>query len=62
MDYRAESDKTATAGVRGPQDPYRSLIPFTLSQEELSLQDIPPRECLLSEWVPKDSFGVVYAP
>ena len=62
MDYRAELDKTATEGVRAPQQPYRSLIPFILTQEELSKQDIPPREYLLSEWMPKDSFGMVYAP
>jgi len=62
MDYRAELDKTATEGVRAPQQPYRSLIPFILTQEELSKQDIPPRDYLLSEWMPKDSFGMVYAP
>ena len=62
MDYRAELGKTATEGVRAPQQPQRSLFPFILTQVELSKQDIPPREYLLSEWMPKDSFGMVYAP
>ena len=25
-------------------------------------QDIPPREYVLGEWMPKDSFGMIYAP
>jgi RecA-family ATPase len=62
MDYRAELDKTANEGVRAPQQPYRSFIPSILTQEELSKQDIPPREYVLYEWMPKDSFGMVYAP
>ena len=38
------------------------MIPFILTQKELSEQVIPPREYLLDQWMPKDSFGMVYAP
>ena len=62
MDYQRELEKIAAGEAANPQQPYRSLIPFILTQEELSMQDIPPREYLLSEWMPKDSFGMVYAP
>ena len=62
MEYKNELEKIATGEAANPQQPYRSLIPFILTQEELSMQDIPPREYLLSEWLPKDSFGMVYAP
>lgn len=62
MDYQKELEKIAAGEAANPQQPYRSLIPFILTQEELSRQDIPPREFLLSEWMPKDSFGMVYAP
>jgi hypothetical protein len=62
MDYKNELEKVAAGEAAYPQQPYRSLIPFILTQEELSMQDIPPREYLLSEWMPKDSFGMVYAP
>ena len=62
MDYQRELEKIAAGEAANPQQPYRSLIPFILTQEELSMQDIPPREFLLSEWMPKDSFGMVYAP
>ena len=62
MDYQKELEKIAAGEAANPQQPYRSLIPFILTQEELSRQDIPPRAFLLSEWMPKDSFGMVYAP
>ncbi len=62
MDYQKELEKIAAGEAANPQQPYRSLIPFILIQEELSMQDLPPREFLLSEWMPKDSFGMVYAP
>jgi hypothetical protein len=62
MDYQKELEKIAAGEAANPQQPYRSLIPFILTQEELSMQDLPPREFLLSEWMPKDSFGMVYAP
>ena len=62
MDYQKELEKIAAGEAANPQQPYRSLIPFILTQEELSKQDIPPREYLISEWMPKDSFGMVYAP
>ena len=62
MDYQKELEKIAAGEAANPQQPYRSLIPFILTQEELSRQDIPPREFLLSEWMPKDSFGMGYAP
>ena len=62
MEYKDELEKIAAGEAANPQQPYRSLIPFILTQEELSMQDIPPREYLLSEWMPKDSFGMVYAP
>ena len=62
MDHQSELEKIAAGEAANPQQSYRSLIPFILTQEELSMQDIPPREYLLSEWMPKDSFGMVYAP
>ena len=62
MDHVKELENIANQSDTSPSQPYRSLIPFILTQEELSAQDIPPREFLLSEWMPKDSFGMVYAP
>ena len=62
MDHEKELGKITTGEAVNPQQPYRSLIPFILTQEELSMQDIPPRDYLLSEWMPKDSFSMVYAP
>ncbi len=62
MDYNKELEKIATGEAANPQQPYRSLIPFILTQKELSEQVIPPREYLLEQWMPKDSFGMVYAP
>ena len=54
MDYNKELEKIATGEAANPQQPYRSLIPFILTQKELSEQVIPPREYLLEQWMPKD--------
>lgn len=62
MDFKNELEKIAAGEAANPQQPYRSLIPFILTQAELSKQNIPPRQYLLSEWMPKDSFGMIYAP
>ena len=39
----------------------RDLVPHILSLDDLRARDIPPREYLFGEWMPKDSFGMVYA-
>ena len=62
MDHGKELQSIANQSDKSPSQPHRSLIPFILTQEELSAQDIPPREFLLSQWMPKECFGMVYAP
>ena len=39
MDYQRELEKIAAGEATNPQQPYRSLIPFILTQEELSMQE-----------------------
>ena len=36
MNYQKELEKIAAGEAANPQQPYRSLIPFILTQEELS--------------------------
>jgi len=62
MDYEKELENIVNQSTASMSQPYRSLIPFILTQADLSAQNIPPREFLLSEWMPKDGFGMVYAP
>ena len=62
MDHGKELQSIANQSDKSSSQPHRSLIPFILTQEELSAQDIPPREFLLSQWMPKECFGMVYAP
>ena len=45
-----------------PKSPeVRDLYPYIISQSQLSKEDIPKRKYILSEWMPEDSFGMIYA-
>ena len=39
----------------------RDLYPYIITQSQLSKEDIPKRQFIISEWMPEDSFGMVYA-
>ena len=41
--------------------PSRDLYPYIITQSQLSKEDIPKRKFILAEWMPEDSFGMVYA-
>ena len=41
--------------------PFRDLYPYIITQSQLSKEDIPKRNFILAEWMPEDSFGMVYA-
>ena len=43
------------------QEKVRDLSPYIITQKELSKEDIPKRKFVLGEWMPEDSFGMVYA-
>ena len=53
-DYEAISTSGNTPGVR-------DLYPYIVSQKGLTEKDIPERKYLLGDWLPIDSFGMVYA-
>lgn len=51
----------AKAGLdQGP--PPRDLAPFVLNADELMSKDIPPKEMLISTFMPAASFGMLVAP
>ena len=62
MDAAEELKKIVASNDAINQRPIRSLIPYIITQRDLMSQDIPPREYVLGEWMPKDSFGMIYAP
>ena len=62
MDATEELKKIVASNDAINQRPIRSLIPYIITQRDLMSQDIPPREYVLGEWMPKDSFGMIYAP
>jgi hypothetical protein len=45
----------------GSKPEVRDLYKYIISQKELTEKDIAPREFLLGDWLPLDSFGMVYA-
>ncbi|MDA0332170.1 MAG: hypothetical protein O3C30_03270 [Proteobacteria bacterium] len=40
----------------------RDLSKYFVTQSQLQSEPIPKRKFLLGEWMPEDSFGMVYAP
>ena len=62
MDVAQELKKIVASNDEINQRPVRSLIPYIITQKDLISQDIPPREYILGQWMPKDSFGMIYAP
>ena len=62
MDAAEELKKIVASSDAINQRTIRSLIPYIITQKDLISQDIPPREFVLGHWMPKDSFGMVYAP
>ena len=62
MDVAQELRKIVASNDEINQRPVRSLIPYIITQKDLISQDIPPREYILGQWMPKDSFGMIYAP
>jgi len=58
MDYERELDKLTQLSPK----PRKPLKEYILTQRSLAALDIPPRQFLIGEWMPKDSVGMVYAP
>jgi len=48
--------------IQSSPKPRKPLGEYILTQSALSALDIPPREFLIGEWMPKDSVGMVFAP
>ena len=54
-----ESELNAVVSDLSPKS--RDLSKYVISFNELAEMDIPKREFLVGSWMPKDSFGMVYA-
>ena len=54
-----EIDQIISANPKSPL--IRDLNPYLITQSQLSKEDIPKRQFILSQWMPEDSFGMVYA-
>lgn len=57
MDVASELENMVSSSPSAPRD----LTKYVLSLHELAEMDIPQREFLLGSWLPKASFGMVYA-
>ena len=57
MDVASELENMVSSSPLAPRD----LTKYVLSFDELAEMDIPKREFLLGRWLPKASFGMVYA-
>jgi hypothetical protein len=57
MNIVSELDNLANKNLETPRD----LSKYVVSFSELQVMNIPPREYLIGSWMPKDSFGMVYA-
>ena len=63
MDNKVEqSIKSLMAGANNPPQVVRRLEPYLMSASDLIKADIPPKEFLVSTFMPKASFGMVFAP
>ena len=61
MDISAELKKIVASNEELNREQFRDLYPYIITQKELSKEDIPKRKFVLGEWMPEDSFGMVYA-
>ena len=61
MDISAELKKIVASDEELNREQFRDLYPYIITQKELSKEDIPKRKFVLGEWMPEDSFGMVYA-
>ena len=62
MDIERELSNLVEEAAQEKGMKFRSLLPFIITLKDLREQKIPSREFILEEWMPKDSFGMVYAP
>ena len=61
MDITEELKKIVASNEELKKEQFRDLSPYIITQAELSKEDIPKRKFVLGEWMPEDSFGMVYA-
>ena len=61
MDISSELRKIVASNEELKKEKVRDLSPYIITQKELSKEDIPKRKFVLGEWMPEDSFGMVYA-
>ena len=61
MDISKELKKFVASSEELNREQFRDLYPYIITQKELSKEDIPKRKFVLGEWMPEDSFGMVYA-
>lgn len=54
--------KLSMLGAQNALQPIRHLEPYLMSATDLINADIPPKEFLVSTFMPKASFGMVFAP
>ena len=63
MDNKVEqSIKSLMAGANNGPQAIRHLEPYLMSASDLINADIPPKEFLVSTFMPTASFGMVFAP
>lgn len=60
MDVLKELNKISS-GNDSTETKHRSLEGYLVTLNELKLKPIPERKFLIGEWMPKDSFGMVFA-
>ena len=54
--------KNVMGGAQNAPHPPRSLIPYLMTASEILRADIPPKQFLVSTFMPTSSFGMVFAP
>lgn len=62
MDQLEEIRQMAVDTGSDDQQHIRDLSKYIVTQSQLQSEPIPKRKFLLGEWMPEDSFGMVYAP